>query len=210
MGIRKINLVFILLIAFVSCNVCWADVVEPGTKEVGLNYQIENINDYSDYVFLAHGIPNPSFQLINSSEFSFYKLSQVSIYAMQKSDYSQLDFSKMNDSSIENFFNNDKRIIKSNLNLSGFYGVVPESNPLESALMVLKIESVNPNQLNITKARMVYSYNDGSSSLENFTDQAVTPEPEDRSVLNTSIYSLIILIVILLLVLLFVKKMQNK
>jgi hypothetical protein len=58
-------------------RVAFADVIEPGMKEVKFYYNILNIDKYQDYVFLIQGIPSSSYEIINSSEFSFINSSQL-------------------------------------------------------------------------------------------------------------------------------------
>ena len=77
----------------------------------------------------------PTMEILSSSEFSFYKLSTCSIYAIKKTDFNKINMSKMNDTEVETFLMNDSRVARSNLELEGQYGSVGIDNPLESALV---------------------------------------------------------------------------
>ena len=205
MKIRSI-LILSLILVVVGCNACWADVVEPGTKEVTLYYQLSNINDYPDYVFLLHGVPFPTYEIINNTKFSFYKLSEASIYAVKKSDFNQAELEKMDESQINNLFENDTRFIKSNIQLSGSYGTVAQTNPLESAIMVLEIESINQNQLNINKKQMKYYFSDGSTETRDFKTQNQIPQPESNPYTPILLYIVIPLIVLGIIIIIILKK----
>lgn len=85
-----------------------------------------------------NGTPNPSFHVLNSSIFSFYKLSTCKIYAIPQSVYNQIQPEKMNDSQLTEFLNNDSRVARSSLELKGSCETFREENPLESVLVILK------------------------------------------------------------------------
>ena len=135
----------------------YADVVNPGEKTIPYSYQIANIQDYPDYVLILHGTPNPSLEVLNSSEFSFYKLSTCSIYAVPSSVYQEVQVNQMNDTMVSEFLNNDSRVARSDLELEGLYDTINEGNSLESALILLKIRSIQGNTLNIQKEKIIYT-----------------------------------------------------
>jgi hypothetical protein len=196
---KIISSFLLILVLFMACGNCWADVVEPGNKEISLSYQILNINDYPDYVFLFHGTPEPAFQVINDSEFSFYKFSQISIYAMKKSDFNLSELEKMNYTQRDSFFENDNRLIKSNISLNGSYGTVAQNNPLENAKIVLEIESINENQMIINKKYITYYFENGSSEKVNFNNQKIIPQPPINNSSGFPIYYLILSIALTLI-----------
>ena len=180
---RKVIFSFIAIVFLLSLpSVAFADIIEPGMKEVKYYYEISNIDNYSEYVFLAHGTPSTSIEIVNSSEFSFYKYSTVSIYALKKSDFNENEFKNMGDEELENFFKNDPRVIRSNIELYGSYKNVFIADPLDKALVVLEIKSIKENKLEIEKSKVVYAYVDGSKEEEKFKDQNITPEPSKNGV----------------------------
>ncbi|MDI3550058.1 MAG: hypothetical protein PWQ15_1160 [Methanobacterium sp.] len=155
----------------------YADVVEPGEKIIPYSYQIVNLQDYPHYVLILHGTPNPSLEVLDSSKFSFYKLSTCYIYAVPSSVYQEVELNKMNETQISEFLKNDNRVARSNLRLEGLYDTVNKENPLESALIILKIYSIEGNTLNIQKEKIIYTYSNNQSIEKPFLNQNQTPEP---------------------------------
>ncbi|MGF7119251.1 hypothetical protein [Methanobacterium oryzae] len=174
--------IIFLLILLSTTSVAFADVIEPGMKEIKYYYKISNIDNYPDYIFLAHGTPSPTVEIVNSSEFSFYKFSTVSVYAIKKSDFSENELKNMDDEELEDFFKNDSRVIPSDIELQGSYKNVVIANPLDKALVVLEVTSINENKLEIEKSKIIYRYVDGTEEEEKFVDQNITPEPSKNSV----------------------------
>jgi hypothetical protein len=131
MKLKIIILLYSLLILFSFSSVSYADVIEPGTKEVKIYYNISNIENFPEYVFLIHGNPSPSLEIINSSEFTFYKFSTVSIYAIIKKEFNENNLTDMDNSKAENFLKNDPTILKSDLLLQGSSKTVNINDPLK-------------------------------------------------------------------------------
>lgn len=178
MNLFDLNRILIFLLILVSVTgISSADVINPGEKNIPFSYQLSNIQDYPDYVFILHGTPNPSMEVLNSSEFSFYKLSTCSIYAVPVSVFNQMQVYQMDDSRVSEFLNNDTRVARSTLKLEGTYGTVKEGDSLESALIVLNIKSIQGNNLDIQKEKVIYSYSDGQKIEKPFQNQNQTPEP---------------------------------
>lgn len=166
-------LVFLILGFLLSPS--YADVIEPGQKNVPIYYVLNNINDYPGYVFLLHGSPSPDLMVLNSSAFTFYKFSAVNIYSVKKSDFNQASIEKMNLTQLDSYFNNNSKVSKSDLELEASYGTVSESSLLENATIILKIVSVNP--LKIEKFRIIYQYQNGKTDQQNYNQQNTTPPP---------------------------------
>ncbi|MDI6643499.1 MAG: hypothetical protein QME14_00445 [Methanobacteriaceae archaeon] len=194
---RKLFYLTFFIFLLSTTSAAYADVIEPGMKQVNLNYQISNINDYPDYVFLLRGIPYPDIEIINSSKFSFYKLSNVSIYAIKRDDF---DASIINKSSeeIQSFFENNSKLIKSDISLEGSYGDVKIENPLKEATIILEIKDINSTNLIIEKSKIIYTFEDGSQQEEIIKDQNDLPEPSKG--INLADYWWIFLGVLIILV----------
>jgi len=181
----KLMLLFAVICSFVflNANTVLADLIVPGTKSIDFCYTISNINDYPNYVFLLHGIPSPSYEIIDSGQcFSFYKLSMTSLYAIQKTNFNEQELKGGNYTDIRNYFENDPRVIHSNIQLNS-YGAVPENDPLNKVVTVLKIVSLNENNLVIQKSKIIYTYTDGTSEEKTFQSQDVVPEPSRKAIL---------------------------
>lgn len=179
---NRVSILFLLMLilTFFPSNAC-ADVIEPGMKEIKNYYKISNINDYSDYVFLIHGNPSPMYEIINSSKFSFYKLSHVSIYAVRRSYFNEDYLKDKSDAEIQEYFQNNPEVIHSNIELDGLYGTVKMDNPLDTAVTILKVVSLNDNELEIEKSKIIYVYNDGSLEEKIFKKQNDTPQPSQNT-----------------------------
>ncbi|NYB52981.1 MAG: hypothetical protein HVN35_10545 [Methanobacteriaceae archaeon] len=199
------------MVLLVVVGTSFADVINPGEKNIPLTYQISNIQSYPDYVFILHGSPNPSMEVLNSSPFSFYKLSVCSIYAVPKSVYNELKMNQMDENQASSFLNNDSRVARSNLELKGIYGTVPLSNPLESALIILKINSIQGNNLDIQKDKIIYSYSNGQTVEQPFQNQNQTPTPDSPPSWDYYIYFILLPIIALIIILFIaIRRRPNK
>jgi hypothetical protein len=200
---------FLITIFFISP--AFADVIEPGEKVITFDYQLTNIQDYPDYVFVLHGTPGPTMQVLNSSEFSFYKLSTCYIYAIPKSVFNQVNWDKMNDTELEEFLRNDSRVARSNLSLEGLYGSVNMGNPLESALVLLRIDSIQGNNLKIQKTKVIYGYSGGQKNEKTFQNQNQTPESSlpESSYLNYLYYLILPLVAVVGLIYILKKRKSS-
>jgi hypothetical protein len=185
----KISLLIIIvfILAF-NISSAYADVIEPGKKEIKLSYQISNINNFPMYVFLIHGSPSPPYEILNTSEFSFYKLSTASIYAVKRSVFNTNILNQNNQSAVEDYFNNNSNVIHSNLELEGSYGNVDTDNQLNGALIVLEIVAVNDTALEMKKSKIIFNFTDGSTQEKTFEADNITPVPSKTNV--TTIYYL--------------------
>jgi hypothetical protein len=177
----------VFILAFNISSV-YADVIEPGKKEIKLSYQISNINNFPMYVFLLHGSPSPPYEILNTSEFSFYKLSTASIYAVKRSVFNTNILNQNNQSAVEDYFNNNSNVIHSNLELEGSYGNVDTDNQLNGALIVLEIVAVNDTALEMKKSKIIFNFTDGSTQEKTFEADNITPVPSKTNV--TTIYYL--------------------
>lgn len=207
----KAHVLLLLITLLTFSSVSYADVVEPGMKNIKIYYEINNIQNYPDYVFLIHGNPSPSLEIVNSSEFSFYKLSTISIYALSKSGFNENELKNMEDSAINNFLQNNSNLIKSDLVLEGASKSVSINDPLEKIIITLNINSINGKTLNITKSKITYIYNDGNREEETFKDQNSTPEPSKNSTsfwVNNLFYIILPLLAIIALAVILIKRLK--
>ncbi len=209
----KISLlmIIVLILAF-NISSAYADVIEPGKKEINLSYKISNINNYPYYIFLLHGSPSPSYNILNSSEFSFYKLSTASIYAVKRSKFNQDFLNQDNQSVIDSYFNVDPNVIHSNLTLEGSYGSVDENKQLNDALVVLEIVSVNDTSLEIKKSKIIFSFTDGTTQEKAFKDDNITPVPtktKDISLIDYLWYLLLPLLSAIAIIVILLRRKRS-
>lgn len=202
----------LLLFLFLSCIISanWADVINPGEKTISYQYQISNIQDYPNYVFILHGTPNPSLHVLNSSSFSFYKLSTCRIYAIPQSVYRQVQPEEMNETQLVEFLNNDSRVARSSQKLEGSYGTVGVDNPLLSVLVILKINSIQGNSLELIKEKVVFTYNNGQKEEKVFQNQNQTPTPSSNLSYSQNYFFYIIIPLIALLALIIILIMRRR
>ena len=172
---------FLFVFLFAS-STALADVIIPGTKDVNSCYEISNIANYSDYVFLTYEWPMPHYGIISAGECfgPGYKLGSVSIYAIGNLSFNESELQGENATGIMNYFENNTQLIPSDIQLRS-YGLVPEDSHLEKAVTVLNIVSLNTSNLQIQKSKIIYTYADGTSEEKSFQNQDVAPEPSKKA-----------------------------
>jgi hypothetical protein len=148
------------LIPFLS-----ADLIEPGFHNIPVINNITNFNDLSDYYFLTVcKSPMEKVSLIEEGIIgNCYKFSQLSVYAVKKSDFNLADIEKiseLNSSEFTVFFNQSK--FKEVLSDVEHYKTVPVSSTVkgiykEYAIDINKLKS-EPNNVIIERNKLIYYY----------------------------------------------------
>jgi hypothetical protein len=203
-------LVLLMTLVLITGTVS-ADVITPGEKNIHLSYQLSNIADYPNYVFILHGTPNPSMEVLNSSQFTFYKLSSCSIYAVPQTVFNEVQLNRMDEDQVSTFLSNDSRVARSNLELKSLYGSVPDSDPLDSALIILKINSIHGNTLDLQKDKIIYTYTNGQTIEQPFQNQNQTPAPvPPGQSMDYYIYFIVLPILAILAILLIILRRRSK
>lgn len=185
---RSLVLIFLFIMSLSTTPAIYGDVIDPDQKEIPIYYQISNINSYPDYVFLFHGNPSPSFTVLDTGQFSFYKLSTVSIYAVNKADFNLSQLENFNSIQLDNYFTNNTSVIPSQLHLKGSYGAVDQTSTLTKVIIELKITSINHTDLIIKKNKIIYIYADGSNKSAEYQDQNITPQPDNNPDTNNNLW----------------------
>lgn len=180
-----ILLTLTLIILTIIPSIVYADVIIPGTKSISWCYEISNMEDYPDYVFLLHGKPMMDYKIVEPDEcFSFYKFTTVSIYAVEKSKFNENELKEKNYTEIENYFTNNPNVIPSDIQLGSYsYRTVKENDPLEKAVTTLQIISLTGNNLHVQKSKITYTYTDGTFEEKPFQVQDVIPEPSKKAII---------------------------
>lgn len=177
---RKTILIPIILMLMLQPAGASADIVPLDRKPVDSTFKISNLGDYPDYLFLLHGKPLPTYELIKAGEpFSIYKLGAASIYAIKKSDFDELELSENTPPESEKFFQDNPKLISSDLKLKS-HPTVAKDDPLEKAVTYLRIDSLKENEFKIVKTKVVYTYEDGASEEKTFKSDDTIPEPSKK------------------------------
>ena len=159
-----------------------ADVIIPGEKSVSFSYEISNMNEYKGYVFVLFGVagygPASTARLIRADEpiIAFYKFARPSIYAIKETDFNDSVLT-MDLAAQEQYFVNNTKVIKSNIELSSGLSRVPEDSPLASSKVILTIVTLDASQFVLQKIKIIYTYTDGSTEEQPFVSQDITPSP---------------------------------
>lgn len=194
---KKIMLLLALAVFVSLSQLASADVMTPGTKYIDWCYEVSNVNDYPDYVFIYNDERVSGHGIINDGDcFNFYKLGLTSIYAIKKSDFNEGELNR------EYFSENNTKLIRSNLQVSAF-GSVKSSDPLEKAVVTLKVNSLSGDNLEIQKDKITYTYKDGTSEVKVFSDQNINPEPSKKAFQYWYIIVPVVAIILISAILLF-------
>jgi hypothetical protein len=184
---KKLLIFLGLTLTFLIPSIVSADILEPGMKEIDYCFQVENIKDYPEYVFLSYfQEPVGGHKVINQGDcVSFYKFSNPTIYAIKKSDFNENEIGST-DEEEKNYFQNNKNLIASGLSIKSV-GSVKISDPRQEVIDVYKIESLDSTSLKIIPLKVIYKYTDGTSeekiypSQPSSTETPKRPEPSNKT-----------------------------
>ena len=211
----------IIMLALLVMPVVYADILMPGTKGVGYCFEISNMGDYPDYVFVTSGNLVGGMQRITPGKcVSFYKFNVQEIYAFEKNEFERF-------SELVGYTGEVYERIDYNLSLAmqyveqeheGFYvsdieikgyGTVDENNPLDSVEDVFAIKSLAGNKLEIEKTAVKYTYTDGKTETKPYAN-GKRPLPSRKVYLPFSWYLIFIPIAAALLIFWILKKRKNE
>ena len=175
---KPIILLFVFVFVFsIFPQAVSADLIIPGTKSVDWCYEISNINDYPNYIFVFNEELLTGHRIINQGDcFNFYKNGLTSIYAIKKTEFNENELNR------KFFEENNSKLIKSNIQLNAF-GSVQENDSLQKAVITLDILSLSKNNFDIQKSKITYIYTDGTSREKIFQSQETIPESSKTAIL---------------------------
>jgi hypothetical protein len=175
---KGIILLFSMILVFsIFPQTVSADLIIPGTKSVNWCYEISNISDYPNYVFVFNEERVTGHGVIHQGDcFSFYKNGLTSIYAIPKTEFNESELNR------KFFEENNPKLIKSNIHLNSF-GSVKENDSLQKAVVTLDIQSLNKRNFDIQKSKVTYTYTGGTSEEKVFRSQEIMPKPSKTNIL---------------------------
>lgn len=149
-----------------------ADILIKGEKNYNYEYNITNINDYPDYVFLTSSVIHKweYTSIINSTTGLFgggYKLDRFRLHAIAASDFDRdLFFSQRDQYNPERvncteYCQNNSQIATANLALPVAISL-NESMGVDRIEVFLKIDDITNESLNISRTGMQYYYQNGT------------------------------------------------
>lgn len=172
--LKEITFITIILTFLVFQPLASADVIGPGMKPFDWSYEVENLDQYPDYVFMiSEDIPGqtgPKEIIRNGEEFDFYKNGNVYIYSMKKNEFETQELKN------KQIKADDPRLIKSDIKLDG-YGAIPFFSPLKSIEINLKIKNITENGLNVDVSEAKYDYGFYTATIEGGKNQVPEPNP---------------------------------
>jgi len=188
MGKTRLLYVFGLVIfigAIIVNSSVTADLIglKYGEKDINLNYSIDNLMEYNDYVFLLYSVITGHQNFNSNQPLSFYKFSRPKVYAIETEEFLTYK-SKCNESMWHDFFKNNPSIISSIDELDS-YITVQENDPLKSADIFLKISYIDEkqNRLGVDRNMVKYTYNDGTYEELPISTRYGLPKPSKTALL---------------------------
>ena len=170
------KIIMILLWGIMIFPVVSADIIIPGTHPIRINNQINNLQDYPNYVFIVVSKGPVSDLLVEGEinyvkedgtiETPYYKFSQISVYAIKKSNFNEEEIKNLEEKdnykeSLEEYFDsiNAKEVIK---NIE-HYNVVSDASTIneENNYYTISLDITNevPDNKDIERNYLVYAYN---------------------------------------------------
>jgi hypothetical protein len=149
-----------------------ADILIKGEKNYNYEYNITNIKDYPDYVFLTSSVIHrwQYTSIINSTTGLFgggYKLDSFRLHAAAASDFDKELFFRQRDQynpesvNCTEYCQNNTQIATSNLTFPVAISL-NESMGVDRIDVYLKIDDITNESLNISRTRTQYYYQNGT------------------------------------------------
>lgn len=169
--------IFLLTCACVMPVTSFADILPDGKKGVEYCFQIDNINTYPDYTFIAYPTSwDDSYLTLHKDTcLRFYKNVTPTIYAIPTKHFSEKDI--LTDS--KNYFSNNTYLLSSAFTIHD-YSLVDIHSPLEKVIDIATITSLTETNFEIKKARIIYTYSDNTREEKKYSDKNIAPEPSRK------------------------------
>jgi hypothetical protein len=182
----------LLMLVFFCVLSVSADIIEPGKTNVQVQYKVTNIECYPDYIFLVYTSPMISYSQIGlDEEIRGYKFTTACLYAIRISDYTNVTIGD-SDEELQQFFENNPKLIQSNIRLTFLGKIVPDFDTLQTQTILLEIKSLTQLSLKIQISSIQYRSSDGTIEEVSYHGgdfssaiiyPAYLPEPLDRSMI---------------------------
>src|SRR3989344_5755642 len=181
------NLIVLLVAVALVAPSALGDIISTGNKPVNYCFQIENIEQYPDYIFFISS-PRPEYahgKIINSECARSISSMGFTIYSVEKSNYNEeyfvwLDYQADYDFNVNKTKLGDK-LIQYELML---YGVrsIQENDPTTEIKDILEIKSITDSKLDVQKTKRVFTFNDGTTEEQVYTNQEIAPESSKKPI----------------------------
>lgn len=198
-SIKKPILFFLLSILFSFPVIVSADIISPMSKGVEYCFQILNIKDYPDYVFISshNGYGSGGFNLIHEGD-CISPYFPETILAIKKYDFDKMslgtekEINVFNDPYISIREEDDKqreiyeekvgalfsspKLLNSGIEIDGIRETFIFSD-VEKIVDVLRINNIYKNNFELVKSEVIYTYTDGKSDVVKYKNQETMPKP---------------------------------
>lgn len=183
-----------------------ADVIAPGIKSISYGFEISNMYDYADYVFLAHSQgPMDNYRIMTQgTSVGFYKFSTPTVYAIEKNKFNEADIG-ITPEEIKTYFENNNDLIPSGIEMD-IVSTVRDTDPTNSILDVLEIKSLDANGFELVKSKVVYTYTDGSTEERLYENQDIRPAASRSSEILYWIIGIVIVVIVIIALIIKVRK----
>lgn len=136
-----------------------------------LDYNIKNLDFYNEYVFIIYY--DGGYQIISPDDMPIFPYKQSYICAIKKDDFNESEIGESKDE-INNYFENNSKLIKCNFSFIFIIEKSEINNPPEKIGFDLKINSINESIVEIEIEKIFYYYED--NTVKEYTNLPVELE----------------------------------
>jgi hypothetical protein len=177
------KLAFLVILAGMFVVPVFADIAVEGRKQYSYQYLLNNSSDNPDYIFLTSseiwGFDQPSV-VVNGTFGGGYKLDGFVLHAIKEADLDPLIRERL------------KKEEQDRTDLSEYFSSLPlvtadvslpvatsmdEKIPLNNITVLLQINSISDFELNVTKAKIIYGFENGTTINQEFQEDSDELQP---------------------------------